>query len=115
MSAATAELLAVLRAQGFTLAAVGDRIRVAPASCLTAELRQTIHGHRAELLAILAASADATAALAAATPLLSDEWPCYYWPTHRRRWRSIHGVVLCGTCVPPAHPGVVAEWLDSRK
>ena len=36
---------------------------------------------------------------------------CVYWPRHRCRWRSVHGIVLCGICVPPA-PGVVAEWLD---
>jgi hypothetical protein len=37
--------------------------------------------------------------------------PCRY-PAHRRRWRSVHGVVLCGECVPPIGPHVVAEWLD---
>ncbi len=29
-----------------------------------------------------------------------------------RFWRSIYGQVICGICHPPAHPGVVAEWLD---
>jgi hypothetical protein len=47
-----------------------------------------------------------------AAPQADHEWPCFYFHQHRRRWRSIHGVVLCGICVPPAHPGVVAEWLD---
>jgi hypothetical protein len=37
--------------------------------------------------------------------------PCYY-SQHHCRWRSKSGVILCGICVPPAHPGVVAEWLD---
>jgi hypothetical protein len=36
---------------------------------------------------------------------------CMY-PAHRRRWCSIHGVVLCGICVPPCRPDVVAEWID---
>lgn len=36
---------------------------------------------------------------------------CRY-PNHHRRWRSIHGVVLCGICVPPISDKVVAEWLD---
>jgi hypothetical protein len=43
-----------------------------------------------------------------------DVWPCYYAGRHRRRWRSIHGMTLCGICAPPAHPGVVAEWLDGE-
>ncbi len=29
-----------------------------------------------------------------------------------RFWRSVHGVVLCGTCHPPAAPALVAEWID---
>jgi hypothetical protein len=36
---------------------------------------------------------------------------CRY-PNHRRRWRSIHGVVNCGICTPPASPNLVDEWLD---
>jgi hypothetical protein len=159
---AAAELLAMLRGRGFTLAAEGHHIRVAPASRLTAELRDAIRANRAELLATLrtellaafdppaavvpavpcggttgqgeftrpldAPAAPATDALTAVSPdaaaapqdlptiytgpLLANEWPCYYWPAHRR-WRSIHGVVLCRICVPPAHPSVVAEWLDA--
>lgn len=38
---------------------------------------------------------------------------CMY-PGHRRRWRSIHGAVLCGICVPPCRPDVVAEWIDEQ-
>jgi len=26
-------------------------------------------------------------------------------------WRSVHGVVVCGNCHPPATPGLVAEWI----
>jgi hypothetical protein len=33
-------------------------------------------------------------------------------PQHRQRWRSVHGVVLCGICVRPVNEKVVAEWLD---
>jgi hypothetical protein len=38
--------------------------------------------------------------------------PCRY--AHRRRWRSIHGVLFCGVCTPPAQEGLVAEWIDDR-
>lgn len=30
----------------------------------------------------------------------------------RQFWRSIHGATTCGTCHPPAHPSLVADWLD---
>jgi hypothetical protein len=36
---------------------------------------------------------------------------CRY-PQHRRRWLSVQGAVLCGICVPPCRPDVVAKWLD---
>ncbi len=28
-----------------------------------------------------------------------------------RCWLSIHGVLTCALCHPPAHPSLVAEWL----
>lgn len=30
-----------------------------------------------------------------------------------RFWRSIHGVIVCGICHPPAAPNLVAEWVAS--
>jgi hypothetical protein len=50
---AAADLLDMLRGQGFGLARAGNRIAVTPASRLTAELRDRIRHHRAELLAAL--------------------------------------------------------------
>jgi len=32
-------------------------------------------------------------------------------PGHRL-WRSIYGVVVCGTCHPPAVPRLVAKWIE---
>lgn len=29
-----------------------------------------------------------------------------------RAWRSIHGVITCATCHPPASPELVAEWIE---
>src|SRR4051794_34335069 len=52
-----AELLNELRGQGFTLAADGDRIRVTPATRLTAELRDRLRRHKADLLAAFAPAA----------------------------------------------------------
>jgi hypothetical protein len=52
------ELLADLTRQGFTLAAEGAGVRIAPSSRLSAGLRQAIRRHKADLLAILAARAE---------------------------------------------------------
>lgn len=43
-------------------------------------------------------------------PFCSPENPA---PGHRL-WRSVHGVVVCGYCHPPAHPTLVAEWLPAQ-
>jgi len=34
-----------------------------------------------------------------------------YWCGRSVFWRSIHGVVVCGNCHPPAIPSLVAEWI----
>jgi len=46
------------------------------------------------------------------TPADPGAGPCY-WCGRREWWRSIHGVVVCGHCHPPAVPGLVVEWLDA--
>src|SRR4051794_12634550 len=48
-----ADLLSMLRSQGFSLAAEGDAIRVAPSSRLTAELRDLIRPLKSELVKLL--------------------------------------------------------------
>jgi hypothetical protein len=48
------ELLDDLTRRGFSMAREGDGIRVTPASRLTADVRQEVRAHRAELLALLA-------------------------------------------------------------
>lgn len=52
-----ADVLAGLRARGFTLTPAGDRLAVAPAAALTEADRVTIRAHKAELLRILAGPA----------------------------------------------------------
>ncbi|MFH1921626.1 MAG: hypothetical protein ABIP48_17310 [Planctomycetota bacterium] len=38
------------------------------------------------------------------------EGPCN-WCHHFAWWRSVHGVVVCGRCHPPAMPSLAVEWL----
>ena len=33
----------------------------------------------------------------------------------RRFWKSIHGVVVCGICHPPADPALAAEWIEPEE
>ena len=40
--------------------------------------------------------------------------PCY-WCGRFHWWRSIHGVVVCGNCHPPAVPQLVAEWIAAGR
>ncbi len=54
-----AEFLVTLRAAGFTLVPRGEFLEVRPASKLTDDLRQVIRTHKAELLRLLAAEAEA--------------------------------------------------------
>ncbi len=75
MSAAT--ILADLRARGCTVSVLGDRVRVSPASALTADLRATIAERKAELLALLAAESAPllVPAPAARVPLWWEHYP----------------------------------------
>ena len=41
---------------------------------------------------------------------LCKRGPCP-WCHRFAWWRSVHGVVVCGNCHPPARPELVAEWL----
>src|SRR4051794_34375564 len=73
-----AELLSDLRGQGFTLATEGDRIRITPASRLTAEQRDLVRLHKAELLATLdlaAASTPPLVSIVSAEPVALDVPP----------------------------------------
>jgi hypothetical protein len=39
-------------------------------------------------------------------------WPACRYPKHRASdWLSIQGIVVCGTCHPPAHDSLVAAYL----
>lgn len=46
-------LLKAIQTQGYTLAVEGEQLRLTPASRLTAELREAIRAHKAELLALM--------------------------------------------------------------
>ncbi len=35
-------------------------------------------------------------------------WAC----GQARYWLSVHDVLVCGTCHPPAHASLVVEWLE---
>lgn len=52
---------------------------------------------------------------------LRERDPAFFWMradgtcsrcAGQRAWRSIHGVITCATCHPPANPELVAEWIE---
>jgi hypothetical protein len=90
-----AELLDMLRDQGFRLTAEGDRVRVTPASRLTAEQRRAIQQHRAELLTALRV----VGKLDAATTAL---WPPGFEIITQAEATRIYPV---GSSVPVVPPG----------
>ncbi|MBM3566049.1 MAG: hypothetical protein FJX42_08055 [Alphaproteobacteria bacterium] len=61
-------LLAQLSEAGLSLVADGDRLRVAPANRLTADLRQAIRSHKPELLAALRQDAQGAKVLKVLNP-----------------------------------------------
>lgn len=96
-----AELVAAFEARGVMLIADGHLLRCRPKSALTAGDLDVLRDRKAEVLEILRAETTARAA-----PVV-----CFACK-ERRFWRSVHGVVICATCHPPARPELVAEWLD---
>jgi hypothetical protein len=85
-----AELLTELSSGGFTLAPEGQRIRVRPASRLSAELREAIVANRLELLKLLKGrlqpEANALSCPRCSKPLDSK----------RRCWRCCDRICRCG-------------------
>lgn len=45
-------------------------------------------------------------------PWLTKEGFCYVCKG-RRFWLSVHGVLVCARCHPPASPKLVARWIGS--
>jgi hypothetical protein len=92
-------LIADLRARGVILVVDGERLRCRPRSALSDDDLGALRAHKSEVLARLRSPSNT--ALVCRT--------C----RERRFWRSIHGVVVCGTCHPPGAPGLVTEWIDT--
>jgi len=67
-----------------------------------------------------AASAVSSPAIAAvpatrhAPPATSNPRPCT-WCGRSTWWRSVHGVIVCAHCYPPAAPELVAEWIGESR
>src|SRR5215831_9861095 len=114
-------LLQQLRALGVALTPSPDGTLhyKAPKGILTDDLRQAIRQHKTALLHVLAQPiplnksplSEAYALGQSAVPHPSSPrvesletspvaWRCYCC-MGTRRWRSIYGVVVCGTCHPP--------------
>ena len=96
-----AVLIDELRARGVTLVANGNWLHCRPRSALTEEDLAALRAHKAEVLGRLHSDQEV-------------DLVCFACK-ERRFWRSIYGVVVCGTCHPPASPGRVAEWIGDQR
>lgn len=96
-----AALIADLRSRGVTLVADGERLRCRPRSALSDDDLSALRAHKSEVLARLRSPTKADLVCRACR--------------ERRFWRSIHGVVVCGTCHPPAAPRLVERWLSASQ
>jgi hypothetical protein len=105
-------LIAALQARGVTLVADGDMVRYRPKSACTPEDLDLLRRHKSELLVTLT---NAPKAGEIANPAPTARPAKCMACQNRRFWRSVHGVVICAKCHPPAAPSLVAEWLDSAE
>lgn len=98
-----------LRGAGLAVELEGERLRVSPADRITADLRQFVREHRAELLAELIAANDAQPACepphAPAAPApIPTQAPTHHAPPEPRKtaWRiAIDGKPICSMVGEP--------------
>jgi hypothetical protein len=117
------EVLHDLQVRDIRLTVDGEQLRYdAPEDAITEEVLRCLRQYKAALLTLLQRPPDAPPppavdAHAASLPLGSPARlrdTCYACGT-TRRWRSIHGAVVCGTCHPPADTQLVAEWASGQR
>ena len=77
----------------------GEQLRCRPRSMLTDDDLASLKANKPAVLTLLRGESSPT--------LPAVCFAC----RGRRLWRSIHGVVTCARCHPPASPHLVAEWL----
>ena len=112
MSAAIAvQLIDALRAQGVTVVAVGDVLRVtAPRGAVTDHVRKQLREHKSALLRVLQEKPATDAPRPPdvhSAPLNVRCFACH----NGRFWVATAGHTVCATCHPPADPSFVARWI----
>ena len=101
-------VLEKLYAAGLTVEAIDGRLKVTPASRLTAEMMNTIKRHKSDIIA----------ELTSAGPVFESDNPTWLrrqWCRvyrHRFGWRDVHGCDHCLTCVMPSLSAPVAASLE---
>ena len=95
-------LVAELRERGVELRADGDLLRCRPKSALTPEDLTKLRARKLEVLAYLRRELSRKQ---------TGRVVCYACKTSRF-WLSIHGVIVCGLCHPPASPDLVDKWIE---
>ena len=81
----------------FILADGGERLKIkAPKGTITDEIRQALGRERAAIW----------------TLLRSRRAGCCACCKDSRFWMSVHAVVICATCHPPADSSLAVEWVE---
>ena len=81
----------------FELAGGGERVKiVAPKGTITAEIRQALGRYKEVILILLR---------------LRRAGGCRCCKGSRF-WMSVHAVVICATCHPPADSSLAVEWVE---
>ncbi len=111
------QLFQTLTAGGCRLLRDGGQLRIQdPRRLLTDDLRQAIRTHKATLLRLLSQPTPANDTAATAPSVEALKVPPTVWRCRccqgTRRWHSIYGVVVCGTCHPPGAVALVKEWFE---
>jgi hypothetical protein len=101
-------ILEKLYAAGLTIEAIDGRLKITPASRLTAEMMGEIKKHKGDIIA----------ALTSAVPVFESDSPTWLrrqWCRvyrHRYGWRDVYGCDHCLTCVMPSLSAPVAAILE---
>ena len=93
-------LIADLRSRGVILVPDGERLRCRPRSALKREDLAALRRLKSAVLAHLRSEHHR-----------ADKQLVCFSCKESLFWRSIHGVIVCGRCHPPAAQELVAEWI----
>lgn len=117
------DLLDELRNQGIFIRLDGDDLDVeGPLELIDDPTKiERIRENKLDIVAVVRERDSSTEPVEVAEPQAVAGWRGGIGPGadcrtcgQRRWWRSVHNVVVCGTCHPPGVAGLVREWIGGQ-